>query len=133
MVMTIIVDVFGADTTQSNSDRYHCSTLPQNSMMKSFALLLLCLSHGLAFTLPVTYRKYNVKLASKELYSDDNSFDPSPFSEENSMDVEVLIPRKRGIRGFFYNRFAGFVSGLVGFVTQGIAADDYEIAELPPP
>lgn len=46
----------------------------------------------------------------------------------------LLMPRRRGIRGFFYNRFAGFVSGLVGFVTQGIAVtDEYELAELPPP
>ena len=103
--------------------------------MKSLALLLLCLSHGLAFTVP---NRYNVvKLTSTTLHSDPttSSFEPTgafPEMEEEGM-VEDLIPRKRGIRGFFYNRFTGFVSGLVGFVTQGIAADDYEIAELPPP
>ena len=107
-------------------------------MMKAcVVLLLLCLSHGLAFTLPT--RHHNVKLPSTStttLYSDQASFEPSAFSEDVSMEdglVEDFIPRKRGIRGFFYNRFTGFVSGLVGFVTQGIAADDYEIAELPPP
>ena len=105
--------------------------------MKSFALLVLCLSHGLAFTV-VPHTQHTAKLTSTTLYSDQASFEPpTAFSEEISMPddglVEDLIPRKRGIRGFFYNRFTGFVSGLVGFVTQGIAADDYEIAELPPP
>ncbi|KAG7337225.1 hypothetical protein IV203_036293 [Nitzschia inconspicua] len=72
--------------------------------------------------------------ATSSSSSSSSSFD-ALLEEINEEDLlpEVLLPRRRGIRGFFYNRFAGFVSGLVGFVTQGIAADDYELAELPPP
>jgi hypothetical protein len=111
---------------------------------KVLALLLLsCLSQGQAFTTTtsITARTLSSAFAPPTaLHSDPNSGELQ-FLEQQQLDnndeedlmPEFLLPRKRGVRGFFYNRFAGFVSGLVGFVTQGIAVDDYEYAELPPP
>jgi hypothetical protein len=139
----------------------HHSTM---TMRKVVVLLLLCnllqLQEGRAFTLPILRVVSSARLTAA-WYSDPTSSVASSASSFESVspllpvDLEshddyindlddnlffssrstsTLLPRKRGIRGFFYNRFAGFVTGLVGFVTQGIAAvDEYEYAELPPP
>jgi hypothetical protein len=128
-----------------------------------YCLLLLQEGHAFALP-PVLRTVSVISRTSSRWHSDPNSVDSSESSVSSSLQQQQqqqhlpslvgsccddynnnvdddlfllsspLLPRKRGIRGFFYNRFAGFVTGLVGFVTQGIAAaDEYEYAELPPP
>jgi hypothetical protein len=121
-------------------------------MRKVVALLLLfcLLREGCAF-IPTILRTVSSRSRTTIWHSDPSSVDaseagssllPSFLESHDYNDVDdnffpssspLLLPRKPGIRGFFYNRFAGFVTGLVGFVTEGIATDDYEYAELPPP
>ena len=86
------------------------------------ALLLLSLSPqgGLGFANPV-----NVKsTASRPLFLDQSS--QTSLEEDKGI---VNTP----IVGLSSSSLAGFITGITGFIGQGIAADDYELAELPPP
>ena len=51
-----------------------------------------------------------------------------PKSDEHSLDD--ILDQKRGLLA---SSAAGLVTGLGSLVAQGMASDDYEIAELPPP
>ena len=86
------------------------------------ALLLLSLSPqgGLGFANPA-----NVKsTASRPLFLDQSS--QTSLEEDKGI---VNTP----IVGLSSSSLAGFITGITGFIGQGIAADDYELAELPPP
>jgi hypothetical protein len=47
--------------------------------------------------------------------------------------AHVLLPKKKGIVGFVYHSITGLFTGLAGFVANGMAAEEIEMAELPPP
>jgi len=47
--------------------------------------------------------------------------------------VNSAISQKNGSVIFSIPSLAGFLTGITSYVAQGIASDDYEIAELPPP
>jgi len=53
--------------------------------------------------------------------------------DESTVENSALIPRKNRSVNISILSLAGFLTGITSYVTQGIASDDYEIAELPPP
>mmetsp|Transcript_50965 Transcript_50965/g.51894 ORF Transcript_50965/g.51894 Transcript_50965/m.51894 type:complete len:152 (+) Transcript_50965:112-567(+) len=53
--------------------------------------------------------------------------------DEGTVKNSASIPRKNRSVNISIPSLAGFLTGIASYVTQGIASDDYEIAELPPP
>merc|ERR1719469_1691164 len=97
-------------------------------MMKTILLLLILLlsmKEGLGFT-------------SKSLAIRDGFHFPLTSSRTlpeagDEGIVNSSIPRKNGSVNISISSIAGFLTGITSYVAQGIASDDYEIAELPPP
>ena len=90
-------------------------------MMKTIAALLLLFlltQEGLGFTNPVNVRR----TTSRPLFLDPSS--------QTSLEADEGVVRSFGLSS---SSLAGFITGITGFIGQGIAADDYELAELPPP
>lgn len=94
--------------------KYFCEIMKTSAVL----LLLVLLAHeGLGFTNPSS-----VTRTARE----------PPFVAPSSASS---VEKNKGISSKFLSSpsLAGFITGITGFIGQGIAADDYELAELPPP
>ena len=111
-------------------------------MMKtitSILILFVLVQEGLGFTTSrnIATSKNGLSV-SRQLF-----IDPSASSQalEETADEGVVImsssssaiQRKNGLERFSLPSFVGFVTGIASYAAQGIAADDYEVVELPPP
>ena len=88
-----------------------------------FTLLLLVLSKhtGLGFSNPTKAARFT---AQRELFA-------APSSEAKVDTVKEVADLP--VQHLSSASLAGFITGAIGFVGQGLAADEYELAELPPP
>lgn len=88
-----------------------------------FTLLLLVLSKhtGLGFSNPTKAARFT---AQRELFAA-----PSSEAKVDTVGEVADLP----VQHFSSASLAGFITGAIGFVGQGLAADEYELAELPPP
>ena len=125
--------------------------------MIRFTFLICLLSQQvLAFVVPYNQQQHNARIVvskvclppifattttttTGEEYEVDNHNHQEEEEEEIGL-VDVLQKNKErrfGIVSSVFSRikgsFTGIVTGLSCFVARGMAADDYEIAELPPP
>jgi len=107
--------------------------------IKSILILFVSVQEGLGFTTSINIASRNGLSVSRQLSLD-------PFSSQTTSLEEVVddeqgivmmssssIQRKNGMAHFSLPSIAGFVTGIASCAAQGIAAEDYEIVELPPP
>jgi hypothetical protein len=110
-------------------------------MMKtitSILLLFVFVQEGLGFTTSRNIASRNGLSVSRQLFLDPSSSQTTSALEETRdegivMSSSSAIQRKNGIERFSLPSIAGFVTGIASYAAQGLAADDYEIVELPPP
>ena len=111
--------------------------------MIRFTCLLLLLSQVSAFVVPQLNSNIgSISSSNNNIRTTTGTVTGPIFSTEDDF-VDVVMPstsnKRRGIVSSAFKRikgsFTGIVTGLSCFVARGMAAgaDDYEIAELPPP
>ena len=114
-------------------------------MMKtitSILILFVLVQEGLGFTTSrnIATSKNGLSV-SRQLFNDPSASSQTTSAFEETADEGVVImsssssaiQRKNGLERFSLPSFVGFVTGIASYTAQGIAADDYEVVELPPP
>jgi hypothetical protein len=97
-------------------------------MMKLMAFLCL-FAQVCAFAPPSPTSIVRQPLRSVVAFAKPSSSSSSSDDDRQQTLVDILSEQ----RGFWASSVAGLVSGLGGYVAQGMAADELEMAELPPP
>jgi hypothetical protein len=114
-------------------------------MMKtitSILILFVLVQEGLGFTTSrnIATSKNGLSV-SRQLFMDPSASSQTTSAFEETADEGVVImssssseiQRKNGLERYSLPSFVGFVTGIASYAAQGIAADDYEVVELPPP
>jgi hypothetical protein len=112
-------------------------------MMKtitSILILFVFVQEGLGFTTSRNIASRNGLSVSRQLIIDPSSSSQTTSALEETGDEGIVMSSpsaiqqaKNGMECFSLPYFVGFVTGIASYAAQGIAADDYEIVELPPP
>ena len=130
---------FSSAIQEKGTSRSIKKALKMMKTITSVLILFVFVQEGLGFTTSrnIATSKNGLSV-SRQLF-----IDPSASSQalEETADEGVVImsssssaiQRKNGLERFSLPSFVGFVTGIASYAAQGIAADDYEVVELPPP
>ena len=134
---------FSSSIQEKGTSRLIKKALKMMKTITSILILFVLVQEGLGFA---TRRNIatckNGLSVSRQLFMDPSASSQTTSAFEEAADEGVVImssssssaiQRKNGLERFSLPSFVGFVTGIASYAAQGIAADDYEVVELPPP
>ena len=133
---------FSSAIQEKGTSRSIKKALKMMKTITSILILFVFVQEGLGFTTSrnIATSKNGLSV-SRQLFMDPSASSQTTSAFEEAADEGVVImsssssaiQRKNGLERFFLPSFVGFVTGIASYAAQGIAADDYEVVELPPP
>ena len=134
---------FSSAIQEKGTSRSIKKALKMMKTITSILILFVLVQEGLGFTTSrnIATSKNGLSV-SRQLFMDPSASSQtitSAFEEAADEGVVIMsssssaIQRKNGLERFSLPSFVGFVTGIASYAAQGIAADDYEVVELPPP
>ena len=133
---------FSSAIQEKGTSRSIKKALKMMKTITSILILFVLVQEGLGFTTSrnIATSKNGLSV-SRQLFNDPSASSQTTSAFEETADEGVVImsssssaiQRKNGLERFSLPSFVGFVTGIASYAAQGIAADDYEVVELPPP
>ena len=132
---------FSSAIQEKGTSRSIKKALKMMKTITSILILFVLVQEGLGFTTSrnIATSKNGLSV-SRQLFMDPSASSQTTSAFEETADEGIVmsslssaIQRKNGLERFSLPSFVGFVTGIASYAAQGIAADDYEVVELPPP
>ena len=132
---------FSSAIQEKGTSRSIKKALKMMKTITSILILFVLVQEGLGFTTSrnIATSKNGLSV-SRQLFNDPSASSQTTSAFEETADEGIVmsslssaIQRKNGLERFSLPSFVGFVTGIASYAAQGIAADDYEVVELPPP